>query len=318
MDTHTTPPVTQEHNGQRLDKFLSNFLPAISRERIKTLIDDGHIKSTPARKLTPSTKVKTGDVFTLTIPAPTPMTIEAENIPLDILYEDDDVVVVNKPAGMSVHPATGIVSSTLVNALLHHCTNLSGIGGVERPGIVHRLDKGTSGVMMIAKNDKAHKSLSEQLANRTVERFYLALCYGTPAPPTGQVEGNIGRHKVNRKKMAVLDHGGKEARTSYTTENTLADGQASLLRLKLFSGRTHQIRVHMTHIGHPLLGDPTYGRKRTIKGLSDDDSAFLSQLDHQMLHAAVLGFIHPTTGKKMHFESPLPADMKKALEILKF
>jgi len=326
-----TVQVTNDLAGTRLDKFLDAELGQFSRSRIKALIEGGYCRllgksQSDAQVLTsPSAKVKAGWVINLHEPPPEDALPAPEDIALDIAYEDNDLLVVNKPAGMVVHPGAGNNSGTLVNALLHHCAgSLSGIGGVARPGIVHRIDKDTSGLLVVAKTDAAHRGLSELFAAHDIERRYLAIVKGRPNPPHGTITGNIARHPVNRKKMAVPADAektkGKHAVTHYRTLETYKFGEAifaSLVECRLETGRTHQARVHMTHIGHPLLGDPVYGRKTALPRSSDGRlGEFLNTFDRQALHAAELGFIHPVTGEKLHFSCPLPPDMAKLKKLL--
>lgn len=307
--------------GRRLDQFLVDHTEVaalgLSRKRVQDLLQDQHVTKNGQPHTKQTYKTKVGDVFTLSIPPAEAMTIKGENIALTVLYEDEHLIVVNKPAGMATHPAAGSTTGTLVHALLHHCKgNLSGIGGVERPGIVHRLDKGTSGVMVIAKNDLAHQHLSKQFKDRTLDRRYLALCYGTPTDMAGEIEGNIGRSPKNRKKMALLKTGGKPARTTYKVLSHNRIG-FSLVELKLYTGRTHQIRVHMTYLGHPLLGDPAYGRKRQLtKALTPEQTQEIEHLNHQALHAYKLAFTHPQTGEYLTFTHPMPDDLQKIADFL--
>ena len=277
----------------RLDRFLADELPHFSRSRLQVLIREGHVtlNERPAR---PRETLRTGDMIRLVEPPPEKIATEPENIPLDILFEDDDLLVINKPAGMVVHPGAGNTSRTLVNALLAHCRTLSGIGGKERPGIVHRLDKETSGCLVVAKNDAAHHSLSRQFAERTVEKLYLALVAGTLQKAHGVIDAGIGRHPKHRKRMAVNKERGRSARTDYRVVKS-RDG-ITLVECVLHSGRTHQIRVHLHHLGYPVLGDKVYGRQRT------------PEFPRQMLHAWKLGFNHPRDGKRLTFEAPVPAD----------
>ena len=242
-------------------------------------------------------KLRQGDVLSVFIPAPQPLAAQPENIPLDIIYEDEDVVVVNKPRGMVVHPAAGNYTGTLVNALLYHCKHLSGINGVIRPGIVHRLDKDTSGIMIAAKNDAAHVSLSRQIQDKTARRSYLAIVRGNIKTDSGTIKTQIARDKNDRKKMAVVQEGGREAITDYQVLERF--GKYTIVRCLLKTGRTHQIRVHLEHLGYPLVGDPKYSPMKVpfnIKG--------------QALHSQTLDFVHPRTGQALHFEAPLPADMQ--------
>lgn len=316
--------VTEAQNKMRLDKFLADGVgEELSRERIKSLIKSGAVYSLgdaemeadARRKFSPSHKISSFETYVIEIPDAVEAEIEAEDIPLDVLYEDADVIVINKPAGISVHPSSSEPCGTLVNALLFHCKDLSGIGGVERPGIVHRLDKGTSGVMIVAKNDKAHASLAKQFSERTIERFYLAICYGAPIAAERTIDTNIGRHPKDRKKMAVVEEGGKHAITTYEPVEYYGHVSA-LLRFKLHTGRTHQIRVHAQHLGYPLLGDPMYlGRPRGLGATELHEEA--AKLTHQMLHAEVLGFVHPSTGEFMKFESSPPEDMQSMINALR-
>ncbi|WP_066518669.1 RluA family pseudouridine synthase [Sphingobium cloacae] len=297
--------------GMRLDRALADLLPDLSRERLKALILDGRITS-GGRTSNPSAKVAAGQCFTVTLPPPVEAEAAAQDIPLAIVHEDADLIVVDKPAGLVVHPAVGNLDGTLVNALLHHCRGrLSGIGGVARPGIVHRIDKDTSGLLVVAKTDKAHEGLARQFKDHSIERLYAAIVYGVPAPGNGKVDTWIGRSDVDRKKMAVHREGrGKHAVTHYRTVERLAG--AALVECRLETGRTHQVRVHMAHIGHPLIGDAVYGRDR--KGFK----SILETLGfkRQALHARTLGFIHPVTGESLRFESVLPADMQELLRQL--
>lgn len=309
----TVHTITAPASGQRLDQLLAEHLDGLSRARIQKLMADGYVLlgGKPINKN--GYKTTAGDVYTVTVPAPAPLGVVAQQLPLDILYEDAHLIVINKSADMAVHPASGTPDGTLVNALLHHCGgNLSGIGGVERPGIVHRLDKGTSGVMVVAKDDHTHQGLSAQFADRTMERFYLAICTGQLTPAKGDIEGNIGRHPGDRKKMTVVKTGGKAAKTSYEVLARFAP--FCLARLKLHTGRTHQIRVHLQQVGHPVLGDPIYARPKKWPDLTPQQHAAVSALDHQALHAAVLGFTHPHTQKTLRFTTPPPADMLRVLD----
>ena len=297
--------------SDRLDKALASTTD-LSRERIKSLIAQGHVQIAGKLAASPSAKIEAGTAYRITLPAPEPLETEAQAIPLDIVFEDAHLIVVNKPAGMVVHPAAGNREGTLVNALLHHCRGqLSGINGVERPGIVHRIDKDTSGLLVVAKSDAAHEGLARQFAEHSITRRYLAVCAGRPNPRDGTVEGRIGRSDRDRKQMAVLPPGttrGKHAVTHYRTLETLA--HAALIGCRLETGRTHQIRVHCQSIGHPLLGDPVYGR--TPKALK----ATLASLGfaRQALHAARLGFSHPISGESLDFCAELPEDMRELIE----
>ncbi len=301
-----------DDEGARLDKVLATAWPEQSRSRIKALIEDGHliVNDQPVRKM--SSKVKQGDVFHLIIPPAEAATPEPEDIKLDVLYEDDDLLVINKPAGMVVHPAAGNESGTLVNALLAHCgDSLSGIGGVKRPGIVHRLDKDTSGAMVVAKNDTAHRALSTLFSEdkENIDRAYLAVVWGVPRPLSGDIEGNIGRSPRNRKKMTVLKTTGKYALTHYKTLQSRDDSLASLVECRLSTGRTHQIRVHMTHIGHSLVCDPVYGRNKNLQKCNLEAQGVLNAFNKQALHARTLGFVHPRTGSYISTTAPLPDDL---------
>lgn len=282
--------------GARLDQFLAARATGFSRARIQDLIKAGHV-TLNGRPTKASARLRAGDALALAEPPPVPTTTLAEDLALDVLFEDDDLIVLNKPAGMVVHPAAGNWQGTVVNALLHHCPALSGIGGEQRPGIVHRLDKETSGCLVAAKNDTAHQSLSKQFAGREITKIYLALAAGKFRHASGVIEGAIGRHPVQRKKMTVLEDGrGRASKTSY---RVLADIPAgTLVECTLHTGRTHQIRVHLRHLGHPLLGDEVYGRRAGFA--------------RQMLHAWRLGFTHPRTGARLNFQSPIPADFREA------
>ncbi|MBX9804279.1 MAG: RluA family pseudouridine synthase [Alphaproteobacteria bacterium] len=312
--------VEKEDEKQRLDKFLAQALSPLTRTRIKALMDDNKLECCGEIITSASRKVQEGEVYTLKIPPAIDDYPHAEDIPLSIIYEDDDLLVLDKPAGMVVHPAPGHRESTLVNALLAHCKeSLSGIGGVRRPGIVHRLDKETSGLMVVAKNDIAHQGLSAQFTNRTLSRSYLAIVWGIPQPKEAIIEGDIGRSPKNRQKMAVVPSGGKPAITHYCVIKRFfakddVSQSISMVRCELETGRTHQIRVHMAHIGHPLVGDPVYGRvpKWAKKAFAPEVVAF----PRQALHAFQLKFLHPRSGELMIFEAPLPADLETLISFL--
>lgn len=297
--------------GLRLDKALADA-SGLSRERIKGLIAEGRVKVDGAVVRSASARTGEGAAFSIDVPPPEPLAAEAQDIPLDVVFEDDHLIVVNKPAGLVVHPAAGNPDGTLVNALLHHCRGqLSGINGVARPGIVHRIDKDTSGLLVVAKSDAAHEGLARQFADHSITRAYLAVCAGHPVPSMGTIAGRIGRSDANRKKMAVLPPNsarGKHAVTHYKTLKLLRD--CALIECRLETGRTHQVRVHCASIGHPLLGDPTYGR--TPAGLRP----LLKQLGfaRQALHAASLGFDHPITGERVDFRAELPSDMRELID----
>lgn len=315
--------VTAADAGDRLDRALAAALPVLSRSRIKALIAAGQVAeiAPDGRRRTisePSARVKSGQTFAILVPDAAPAKPEAQAIALDIRYEDDAVIVIDKPAGLVVHPAPGNLERTLVNALIAHCgDSLSGIGGERRPGIVHRLDKDTSGLMVVAKTDLAHRSLAAQFAAHTVDRAYTALVWGVPRPAQGRIEGAIGRSPRNRKKMAVLARG-KPAVTRYRVRERFGD-VASLVECRLETGRTHQIRVHMAHIGHPVVGDPVYGRKtfRRVRGEPEGLRAVLGGMRRQSLHAHLLGFEHPCSKNRLVFESKIPDDIKGLLNELK-
>ena len=303
-----TLTVEASQAGMRLDRWLADRLPALSRSRLQALIAAGQLILGGAAIVEASRKVKALESFTLLVPPALPALPTPQDLGLTIVFEDQDLIVIDKPAGLVVHPAPGNPDRTLVNALLHHCPDsLSGIGGVKRPGIVHRIDKDTSGLLVAAKNDRAHQGLAAQFAAHSIERAYLALCWGVPLPRNGRIAGNIGRHPVDRKRMAVIEGGGKHALTFYRVE-TAFGSLASLVECRLATGRTHQIRVHMTAIGHPLIGDPLYRRSgRNHLPESPAHRAAL-QFARQALHAKILGFCHPTTGIQLRFESQLPSD----------
>jgi 23S rRNA pseudouridine1911/1915/1917 synthase len=315
-------------SGLRLDRFLATALPDLSRSRVRDLIKGGQVSNSAGTIKEPDYRVKPAEMFAIAVPEAEPAEPEPENIPLTILHEDEALVVIDKPAGLVVHPAAGNWTGTLVNALIAHCgESLSGIGGVKRPGIVHRLDKDTSGVMVVAKTDAAHQGLAAQFADHgrdgDLDRRYLALVWGALTPGHGRVEGNIGRHATNRLKMAVLSRGGKHAVTTYNTEATFgakkgAKSIASLLECRLETGRTHQIRVHLAHMGHPVIGDALYGAgwHSKTRALPETSRFAILSLKRQALHAAVLGFHHPITGHYLRFRSELPDDMREAIEAL--
>jgi 23S rRNA pseudouridine1911/1915/1917 synthase len=284
--------------GARLDRFLADSADEFSRSRIQVLIRDGLVTLNGA---VPRARdiVRAGDRIVLIEPPVQAIDLVPETIALSVLFEDNDLIVINKPAGISVHPGAGRKRGTLVNALLSHCKNLSGIGGKERPGIVHRLDKETSGCLAVAMNDFAHLELSRQFAARTVEKIYLVLVAGKLRRGSGTIVAAIARHRVHRKKMTIAREGGREARTDFKVVRS--GGDASLLECRLHSGRTHQIRVHLQHLGHPILGDIVYGGRKAGK------------FPRQMLHAWKLAFDHPRTKQRMHFEAPLPEDFKRAM-----
>ena len=299
-----TLTVPEEMNGKRLDLVMSTLLDNCSRSVCQKMIEDGLVTCGGSSCSKPGQKMRSGQVLTVCIPQPEEITIEAQDIPLDILYEDDDLIVVNKPKGMVVHPAPGHYSGTLVNALMYHCKDsLSGINGVLRPGIVHRIDRDTTGSLVVAKTDAAHNSLSQQLKDHTINRRYRAIVHGNLRLDEGVIDTPIGRHPQDRKKMAVLRPGqgtSRDAVTHYTVLERF--GQYTYIECRLETGRTHQIRVHMASIGHPVLGDTVYGPKKAP-----------FSLEGQTLHAMVLGFIHPTTGQYMEFQAPLPDYFERLL-----
>lgn len=311
--------VGEENSGERIDAYVSDQIPELSRSRIQKAIRAGDcvVDGGPAAK--PSRKVHEGERVELRFSPPEPIEVLPEEIPLDVVFEDEHLVVVNKRAGMVVHPAPGNEHGTLVNALLAHCRDLSGIGGSLRPGIVHRLDSGTSGLLVVAKNDETHIALSRQLMERRVGRVYVAVVWGEMPASRGEISLPMGRSPRDRKKMAVVPAGGKEAYTSYYVLDTIRPFQ--YIGLKLGTGRTHQIRVHLSHTGHPVLGDSVYGgrriRKRTLsKKEIETAGKALSMIERQALHAAELSFVHPATGDAMTFRAQLPADIHSILELL--
>lgn len=309
-----TPAVTPAEAGTRLDKWLA-LRTELSRSRVSALIERGAVSSNDAVVSNQDRKTVAGEVYRIEIPKPAAAAPEAQEIPLDIVYEDADLLVLNKPAGMVVHPAAGNRDGTLVNALLAYCKDsLSGIGGVARPGIVHRLDKDTSGLMVVAKNDAAHNGLSAQFAVHSLERRYLALVWGRINPVQGVIETQIGRSPLNRQKMAVLKTGGKRAETHYRTLATFEGGAVSLVECSLKTGRTHQVRVHMTALGHPLLGDGVYGK--TPKAAKTESLKTAAAFPRQALHSYKICFEHPSTGETMRFELPLPSDMQSIVDSL--
>jgi 23S rRNA pseudouridine1911/1915/1917 synthase len=334
-DSIETVTVADEDAGGRIDRVLAARIPSLSRSRLKALILDGQVAiqgssqgSSAARTiLDPATEVKSGDVISVTLPPPEDAVPQGENIPLDIAYEDDDLIVLDKPRGLVVHPSAGHATGTLVNALIAHCgDSLSGIGGVKRPGIVHRLDKDTTGLLVVAKNDKAHKALSKQFADHgregPLERAYYAFVWGGFDRPKGTIDAPLDRHQYSREKRTVRE-GGREAITHWQLLESFKgkDGKpvASLLSCTLETGRTHQIRVHLAYIGHPIIGDETYGTgfKTKAKLLSDGARSVLEGLGRQALHAYRLGFEHPQTGEALSFTSPLPPDLAELHKALK-
>jgi 23S rRNA pseudouridine1911/1915/1917 synthase len=317
-ERHVEITIRPEDGGVRLDRALQRQLPELSRTRIKQLILSGRTVSDGESLRDPAQRTRAGAKVIVMLPEPDEALPAAQPIALDIRFEDAHLIVVDKPAGMVVHPAPGNPQGTLVNALLAHCgPSLAGIGGVRRPGIVHRLDKDTSGLLVAAKTEAAHRALSHDFAQRRVERAYGAMVWGVPAPAAGEIVGNIGRSPINRKKMAVVaETRGRPAVTRYRVERRFGAGTiaAALIECRLLTGRTHQIRVHLAHIGHPLIGDPAYGtrtgRRHTHSaGRTGSAGTAIAEFPRQALHARLLGFIHPVTGERLGFESPLPADM---------
>ena len=312
--TSVSVPATSA--GARLDKWLAETIPDVSRSRLQALITEGAVTVDGAVETDSAARLKSGQNVKLKVPAAVDATPEAQDIALDIVYEDKDIIVINKPVGMVVHPAPGNPDNTLVNALLAHCEGaLSGIGGVKRPGIVHRIDKDTSGLLVAAKTEKAHAGLSLQFAVHSLDRTYDALVWGVPPRESDQIIGAIGRSRHNRQKMAIVKRGGKEAETGYRVVDIFGD-IASHVQCKLKTGRTHQIRVHMASIGHPLIGDETYGsnRRRSMKNVPPEVAAMLKSFPRQALHATTLGFVHPITGETMKFQRDPPEDFAELLE----
>ncbi|HEX2939781.1 MAG TPA: RluA family pseudouridine synthase [Rhodopila sp.] len=318
-EPHRTGPIRivagAEHAGQRVDRFIAEALGWISRSRIKGLIEEARLRSDAGPVTQPAEPVRAGGIYVLDLPPPIPATPQPQVIPFTILYEDDDLIVLDKPPGLVVHPAPGNPDGTLVNALLAHCgPGFTGIGAERRPGIVHRLDKDTSGVMVVAKTQLANDALTTAFATRDLERSYVALCWGLPSPLEGEIEGGIGRDKRDRKRMAVVQRGGKPALTRY---RTLKAWGTSLgwLECRLATGRTHQIRVHLSATGHPIVGDPLYLRR--VPAIASTMPArlrdHLLDFPRQALHAASLGFRHPRTGQSMSFQANLPSDLAALL-----
>jgi 23S rRNA pseudouridine1911/1915/1917 synthase len=300
--------VADDAIGWRLDRALAASLPTLSRERLKALINSGAVigpAGAPVRD--PAAKAVPGGTYVVAVPEPAPAHNEAQDIALEIVFEDEHLLVVDKPAGMVVHPAAGNADGTLVNALLHHCAGrLSGIGGVARPGIVHRIDKDTSGLLVVAKTDVAHEGLAAQFARHSLHRAYLAIVAGRPVPASGKVDAPLARSAANRKKMAIVEGArGKRAVTHYRTLKPLRD--AAMVECRLETGRTHQVRVHMASIGHPLVGDPVYGRTRPAHREILKKIGF----HRQALHAAELGFVHPVSKENLSFKSPVPSDIQE-------
>jgi 23S rRNA pseudouridine1911/1915/1917 synthase len=330
LDNRRTALADEDHAGWRLDRFLAVTLPDFSRSRLQQLLETGTVSLGEKTIKDANHRVKPGECFTVTIPPTAPAIPQGQDIPLEVIYEDKDLIVINKPAGLVVHPAAGNPDGTLVNALIGHCgTGMLSIGGEARPGIVHRLDKDTSGLLVAAKTERAMASLAKQFANHTIERAYNAVVWGAPRDSTGLIESQIGRSPFDRKRMSVLRAGGKRAATRYRVmekfglASHIESGRAfaSLVECRLETGRTHQIRVHLTHLGYPLIGDPQYGRARTPpRGKSDAEThAFTvaANFPRQALHAFVLGFQHPSLHKTLRFEAPWPADFAELVEALR-
>ena len=314
----TTLIVPPEDAGKRIDAWLAEALGTISRSRVKVLIEEGRLRRDGTLVTAPAEQTRAGVAYTLDIPNPTPARPQPQAIPFDILFEDKDLIVLDKPVGLVVHPAPGNLDGTLVNALLAHCgPAFTGIGAEKRPGIVHRLDKDTSGVMVVAKTQLANDVLTAAFAARDLDRAYHALVWGLPAAATGEIEGDIGRDKRDRKRMAVVGHGGKYALTRYRTLKAWGTS-VTLLECRLATGRTHQIRVHLAHVGHPVVGDPVYLRRipAAAKSIRASARGLLLDFPRQALHAARLGFKHPRTGEMLSFETPIPPDMQTLLDAL--
>jgi 23S rRNA pseudouridine1911/1915/1917 synthase len=314
MGAHQTIDVRLEpaHAGWRLDRALAAAVPSLSRERLKSLIRSGAVETQGAALRDPAIKVRGGEQLSVAVPEPTPAYNEPQDIPLTIVFEDEHLLVVDKPVGLVVHPAAGNFDGTLVNALLHHCAGkLSGIGGVARPGIVHRIDKDTSGLLVVAKTDVAHEGLARQFAAHSIDRRYLAIVLGVPKSSAGVVDAALARSAANRKKITIVEGTrGKRSVTHWKRLNVLRD--AALVECQLETGRTHQVRVHMASIGHPLIGDPVYGRAGKTHGKLLKDLQF----HRQALHAAALGFTHPVTKRRLSFSSAMPADMQELFNAL--
>lgn len=307
IDSDTIINLKVEQTGDRLDRWLSNQLADLSRSRLQKLIEDGNIQLNGQICNSKKTKLSSGDYLEVTIPNPEPLELQAEDIPLDILYEDEHLIIINKPSDLVVHPAAGHEKGTLVHALLSHCQNLAGIGGVQRPGIVHRLDKDTTGAIIVAKNDYAHQHLQTQIKAKTARREYWGVVYGSFSQSRGTINLPVGRHPVDRKKMAVvpIEKGGRDAVTHWKILERL--GNYTLMEFLLETGRTHQIRVHCSHTGHPIVGDPIYSSGRSLK----------INLSGQALHARKLTLQHPVSGETLSAIAPLPAEFTKLLEVLR-
>ncbi len=308
-----------EHAGQRLDKFLDQNIAALSRSRLKFLVLAGAVCRDGIVTTDVSEPVRPHATYTILVPPPEPATPAGEKIPFPILYEDECLLVLDKPAGLVVHPAPGNPDGTLVNALIEHCgDSLAGIGGERRPGIVHRLDKDTSGLMVVAKTEPVHTALSAAFAAREIDRRYRALCWGRPAPAAGRITGDIGRDPRDRKRMAIVTRNGKSAATNYELIAPYGDAAAEI-SCRLETGRTHQIRVHLASIGHPLIGDPVYLRRRPAAAslLAEPARGLALDFPRQALHAEMLGFLHPATGERLHFTTEPPADFRHLAYVMK-
>lgn len=312
-----TSAVDENNQGIRIDKFIASDCKQFSRAQIQRLISAGFVYCDDEIVSDNDFKTRLNDIYQITEPEPIEASPTPENIPLDVLYEDEHLIVVNKPAGMTVHPAPGAYSGTLVNALLYHCKDsLSGIGGVARPGIVHRIDKNTSGILVVAKNDLTHNGLAEQFYKHSIERTYFAITYNIPQPLKGKIEGNIARSSFDRKKMALVKFGGKHAITHYETIESF-NNSIALVKCNLETGRTHQIRVHLSSIGCHLVGDDIYKGKKSSLHLPEEIKKEIVSFSRQALHAHSLGFIHPITKEYLNFSSDFPQDMKQLLNSLR-
>lgn len=313
-----TNPVDDKQVSCRIDRYIAEQNDDFSRAQVQRLIESGCVFADDMLITDKNYKTRTGDIYQVFLPEPAEAAPQAENIPLDILYEDGDIIVVNKPAGMTVHPAAGIHTGTLVNALLYHCRDsLSGIGGVARPGIVHRIDKNTSGILVAAKNDIAHRNLAEQFFYHTIERTYFAVVYNVPNPLNGSIYGNIARSPYDRKKMALVKTGGKAAVTHYKTLETYKQ-VAALVQCNLETGRTHQIRVHLSSVGCNLIGDDVYVKaKKSCLNLPEPLKTFINTFPRQALHAYSLGFVHPKTNQFLSFKADFPSDMQGLIDKLR-